>query len=150
MNKIYKNSTEVAQIGGVPIYMDDVVDACLLGRLNLFLQGDTGSGKTQLAADAMSYFPDKSMFILGRNDMDIRELFQRINLDKLRTAGSSQELRELTDKIINIEQTNKDLQDKFNLLESEDIPQIREQIDYLINSMSSLRILVKDRLNIYP
>ena len=99
MNKIYKNSTEVAQIGGVPIYMDDVVDACLLGRLNLFLQGDTGSGKTQLAADAMSYFPDKSMFILGRNDMDIRELFQRINLDKLRTAGSSQELRELTDKI---------------------------------------------------
>ncbi len=99
MNKVYKNSTEVIQIGGVPIYMNDVVDACLIGRLNLFLQGDTGSGKTQLAADVMSYFPDKSMFILGRNDMDTRELFQRINLDKLKTAKSSAELKELTDKV---------------------------------------------------
>jgi hypothetical protein len=98
-NKIYKNSTEIAQVSGVPIYMNDVVDACLMGRLNLFLQGDTGSGKTQLAADAMSYFPGKSLFVLGRNDMDVRELFQQINLDKMRSAKSSQELKELTDKI---------------------------------------------------
>ena len=99
MNKIYKNSTEIAQVSGVPIYMNDIVDACLMGRLNLFLQGDTGSGKTQLAADAMSYFPGKSLFVLGRNDMDVRELFQQINLDKMRSARSSQELKELTDKI---------------------------------------------------
>ncbi|MEK6872058.1 MAG: hypothetical protein AABX16_04105 [Nanoarchaeota archaeon] len=66
MNKTYKNSTELMQLHGVPIYMNDVVDACLMGRLNLFLQGDTGAGKTQLARDVMSYFGDKSMFILGR------------------------------------------------------------------------------------
>ena len=99
MERIYKNSAEVCQLNGVPIYMNDIVDACLIGRLNLFLQGDTGSGKTQLARDAMCYFPDKSMFILGRNDMDTRELFQQINLEKLRTGQSSSEVRELTSKV---------------------------------------------------
>jgi len=116
---IYKNSTPLTNIGGVPMYMNDFVDACLIGRLNLFLQGDTGSGKTQLAADTMRYFghtigngkfakdvqekygeklsqksnsainasknfpEDKTLFILGRNDMDTREMFQRINLGRL-------------------------------------------------------------------
>jgi MoxR-like ATPase len=99
MSRVYKNSTELMQVHGVPIYMQDMVDACLVGRLNLFLQGDTGSGKTQLARDAMTYFGDKSMFILGRNDMDTRELFQQINLEKLRTSQTSNDLKELTDKV---------------------------------------------------
>ena len=99
MEKIYKNSTEITNINGTPIYTNDIVDACLRGRLNLFLQGDTGSGKTQLARDAMSDFGDKSMFILGRNDMDTRELFQQMNLEKLREGKTSSEVKELTDKI---------------------------------------------------
>ncbi|MEM4330547.1 MAG: AAA family ATPase [Candidatus Pacearchaeota archaeon] len=99
MTKVYKNSTELMNLHGIPIYMTDMVDACLLGKLNLFLQGDTGSGKTQLAKDVMNYFPGKSIFILGRNDMDTRELFQQINLDKLKYAKTSSELKELTDKI---------------------------------------------------
>jgi MoxR-like ATPase len=99
MEGVYKNSTELMQLHGKPVYMTDIADACLFGRLNLFLQGDTGSGKTQLATDTMSYFPGKSLFVLGRNDMDVRELFRQINLEKMRTAKSSQELRELTDKI---------------------------------------------------
>ncbi|MEK6829255.1 MAG: AAA family ATPase [Nanoarchaeota archaeon] len=99
MNKIYKNSTEVANIGGASIYMNDLADACLYGRLNLFLQGDTGSGKTQLARDTMGYFPGKSLFVLGRNDMDTRELFQQINLEKLKTAKSSEDLKEVTSKV---------------------------------------------------
>ena len=99
MTNIYKNSAELMQLHGMPIYMNDMVDACLLGRLNLFLQGDTGSGKTQLAKDAMNRFGDKSLFLLGRNDMDTRELFQQINLEKLRTGQSSAEVKELTDKV---------------------------------------------------
>ncbi|MBI2106342.1 hypothetical protein HYT56_05920, partial [Candidatus Woesearchaeota archaeon] len=50
--KIYKNTTELANLNGVPIYMEDMVDAALRGRLNVFLQGNTGSGKTQLVRDA--------------------------------------------------------------------------------------------------
>ncbi|MFH1431198.1 MAG: hypothetical protein ABIG37_01880 [Nanoarchaeota archaeon] len=37
MNKIYRNSTELMQLHGVPIYMNDMADACLRGRLNLFM-----------------------------------------------------------------------------------------------------------------
>ncbi len=120
-NQIYKNSAKLMDLNSYPIYMEDMVNACLIGRLNLFLQGDTGSGKTQLAKDAMNYFgtgmgdgkfasqlqdrysdkignptntainattsfpQDRSLFILGRNDMDTRELFQQINLGKLNT-----------------------------------------------------------------
>ena len=82
IKRVYQNSTELMNLAGLPFYMADVVDACLYGRLNLFLQGDTGSGKTQLARDVMDYFPNKSMFVLGRNDMDTRELFQRMNLGR--------------------------------------------------------------------
>ena len=101
---VYKNSTPVANIGGVDLYMNDIVDACLIGKLNLFLQGDTGSGKTQLATDAMSYFPDKSLFILGRNDMDTRELFQQLNPDFFRALKEGKlekgvAPKELTSKI---------------------------------------------------
>jgi hypothetical protein len=88
MTKVYRNSAELMQLSGIPLYMKDMLDACLIARLNLFLQGDTGSGKTQLAKDAMTYFPDKNLFILGRNDMDTRELFQQINLGKFHKRPS--------------------------------------------------------------
>ena len=102
-NKVYKNSTELMNLHGQPIYLSDMVDACLHGRLNLFLQGDTGTGKTQLARDAMGYFGDKSMFVLGRNDMDTRELFQQINPEVLKAMRegrySGEELKTLTDRV---------------------------------------------------
>ena len=100
---VYKNSTELMNLHGVSLGMRDVADACLYGRLNLFLQGDRGSGKTQLAEDIRGEFGDKSLYILGRNDMDTRELFQQINPDFLRAlregSNESVKLRELTDAI---------------------------------------------------
>lgn len=104
MSKIYKNSTPLMELHGTPITMSDMVDACLIGRLNLFLQGDTGTGKTQLAKDAMTYFGDNSLFILGRNDMDTRELFQQLNPDFFKalkdgTFSRGTNPREITDKI---------------------------------------------------
>lgn len=99
MKPTYRNSTELMQLAGYPIHMGDIADASLLGRLNLFLIGDTGSGKTQLAADMLSNFGNKGVKILARNDMDTKELFQQINLDKLKTAKTSADIKELTDKI---------------------------------------------------
>ncbi len=101
--KTYKNSTELANISGVPIYIYDMVDATLRGRLNTFLQGDTGSGKTQLMRDVINYFGDKYLFILGRNDMDTRELFQQVNPEFARALKNGtldgQAFKELTDRI---------------------------------------------------
>ena len=102
--KTYKNNTELANLSGVPIYMEDMVDAALRGRLNLFLQGNTGSGKTQLVRDVMQYFGDKSLFILGRNDMDTRELFQQVNPEFLRAIKEQRDVsgmrfKELTDRV---------------------------------------------------
>ncbi len=82
-----------------------MVDASLRGRLNVFLQGDTGSGKTQVVRDVMRYFGDKSLFILGRNDMDTRELFQQVNPTFLkairegRETGDGMKFKELTDRV---------------------------------------------------
>lgn len=100
----YQNSTELAQLNGIPLYMNDMVDAALRGKLNVFLQGDTGLGKTQIVRDVMQYFGDKGLFILGRNDMDTRELFQRINPAFYRALKEGKDMaaiatRELTDKI---------------------------------------------------
>ncbi|MDP4012583.1 MAG: AAA family ATPase [Candidatus Nanoarchaeia archaeon] len=101
--KNYRNSTELTTLNGVPIYMHDMVEAALRGRLNVFLQGDTGSGKTQLARDVVHYFGDKSLFILGRNDMDTRELFQQVNPEFLKAlkgqGDGAVKFKELTDKI---------------------------------------------------
>ena len=77
---IYQNSTELMQLHGQSDYMKDMVDACLYGRLNLFLQGNTGDGKTQLAKDAMSYFGDNSLFVLGVGLIDIRKHYQRVSM----------------------------------------------------------------------
>ena len=96
--RTYKNSRELANLNGVPIYMSDMIDAALRGRLNTFLQGDTGSGKTQLVRDVMDYFGDKSLFILGRNDMDTRELFQQVNPEFIRAIRGNSYNHEAKDK----------------------------------------------------
>ena len=104
MTNLYKNSTELTQLAGYPVTMGDMAHACLYGRLNLFLVGDTGEGKTQLARDMMSYFGDKATFVLGRNDMDTRELFQQLNPDFYKAVKEGKLQRgmshvELTDKV---------------------------------------------------
>ena len=101
--KVYKNTTELANLNGIPIYMHDMIDAALRARLNTFLQGDTGSGKTQLARDVQHYFGDKSLFVLGRNDMDVKELFQQVNPEFLKALKGQNvkglKFKELTDRI---------------------------------------------------
>ncbi len=101
--KTYKNTTELANLNGIPLYMDDFVDASLRAKLNLFLQGDTGSGKTQILRDVINYFGDKYLFILGRNDMDTRELFQQVNPEFLKVLkegkGTATKFKDLSEKV---------------------------------------------------
>ncbi len=91
----YRNSTEV-----VPgCTLEDVVKACLIGRLNIFLLGETGEGKTQLENDILDLFGGKGFFEQGRNDLTIKEMFTRLNLEKLKTAKTSDEIKEVTEHL---------------------------------------------------
>ena len=99
----YKNTTEITNLNGVPIYLPTLAEAAVRGRLNMFLPGKSGFGKTQLVRDVMNYFGDKSLFILGRNDMDTRELFQQVNPEFLRAIkegrATDKGFKEVTDKV---------------------------------------------------
>lgn len=100
----YVNSSPVFQVGGVDITVGDVVKAATLARLNTFLIGETGEGKTQLENDVLAWFGNKGLFVLGRNDMDLRDLFRQLNLGKIdelkKKGGSDKDLRELTSAVL--------------------------------------------------
>ena len=88
----YRNETEILP----GITAENVVDACLRRRLNLFVLGETGEGKTQLENDILGLFGNNGFFEQGRNDLTIKEMFTRLNLEKLRTAKTSEEVKEFT------------------------------------------------------
>lgn len=100
---IYKNTTPLGTLNGVSIYAGDFMQCALDGRLNTMILGDTGSGKTQLAREIRSYFGNNSLFFLGRNDMDTREVYQQINPEFVRALKqgnvTSVKFKELSDAI---------------------------------------------------
>ena len=64
--------------------------------LTLLYWGETGEGKTQLENDILGLFGNNGFFEQGRNDLTIKEMFTRLNLEKLRTAKTSEEVKEFT------------------------------------------------------
>jgi chorismate mutase len=99
----YVNTSTVCEIGGQKMTVWDVMKAALVRKLNVFLAGETGEGKTQLEKDVLGLFGNKGMFILGRNDLDIRELFRKISGEKLKLLQEgkldSDQVKELTEKL---------------------------------------------------
>ncbi len=98
--RVYRNSRSIGTVGGVDITVKDVVVAALISRYNLFFVGRPGWGKSQLIEDVMdNIFGTRAVFFRGRYDLDIREVFERINLGKLRYAKTDEEVRELTENV---------------------------------------------------
>lgn len=99
----YVNNFAVMETGGVSLIPWDIQRAALGRKLNLFLPGDTGEGKTQWEKDVLGLFGNQGLFVLGRNDMDLRELFRKISGEKLKLLQEgkidSDEVKELTDKL---------------------------------------------------
>lgn len=100
----YKNSTELANLSGVSLTLADFADASLRGKLNTFYLGNTGDGKTQIVKDVSRLFGDHQLFLLGRNDMDTRELFQHVNPEFLRAlrgekVDNATSFKELSEKV---------------------------------------------------
>ncbi|MEM7825126.1 MAG: AAA family ATPase [Candidatus Aenigmatarchaeota archaeon] len=99
---VYKNSTEVLKINGVPLIMEDVIKGAVISRSNVLLLGERGEGKTQLLNDVLySWFGSKGTYLRVTPDLDLKNLYQRINLEKLNEARNTDELREITQRIAN-------------------------------------------------
>jgi hypothetical protein len=79
----YLNTFPVLRVGGVDFYMSDVIKAGLSAKMNIGLLGDTGLGKTQLERDMMVMFGNNAGYVLGRNDLDIKQVFRKLRFDKL-------------------------------------------------------------------
>ena len=94
----YINTNPVIQVGGKPIYVEDLVKAGLIGKLNTFLVSETGEGKTQIENDVLGLFGNKGLFVLGRDDMDVRALFATMGTD-IKKVKNLAELRQFTEKL---------------------------------------------------
>lgn len=98
----YKNERPVSELEGVQITAKDLVkSSALFANLNTLLIGDTGGGKTQIEKDAASLFNNDIFFLTGRNDPDLMNVFEELNLGKLKRGEIEREseIRELTDNI---------------------------------------------------
>ena len=101
----YCNTTPVLALAGVNMTLWEIVKAALSGRLNLGLPGGAGMGKSQLLADVQGLFGNNASYVLGRNDLDIKELYRELNFEQLeeakRTGGrvSKKDLTSITAEI---------------------------------------------------
>lgn len=96
----FVNSRQVGVIGQTPLSVVDVVNAAQLAKLNLFVAGKKGSGKTQLLFDVRdSRFGGRGLVVEGRPDLKTDQLFKMMNLKKLREGATSDEIIELANSV---------------------------------------------------
>src|SRR3989344_3653422 len=93
----YQNSREIV-VGNVPFSARDIlIKAPLIARLNNYLVGGTGRGKSELLNEVVEYFGDRACYAIGRPDFEPSELLRQIRLDRLKDAKTDRELIELTE-----------------------------------------------------
>jgi hypothetical protein len=95
---VYLNSREIGSVAGVPLTVCDAINAAQLAKLNVFLAGKKGCGKTQLLRDMCNNrFGGNGVNLEGRVDMKIDEVYKQVNLKKIfdKTAHNEKELVEL-------------------------------------------------------
>ncbi|MBD3304432.1 hypothetical protein GF343_04755, partial [Candidatus Woesearchaeota archaeon] len=93
--KNYVHTNPVCQVGGQPMYVEDIVKGNIMAKQNAIILGDTGEGKSQIEKDVLAWFGHKGLFLLGRNDMDIREIYRKARFD----PQTKQFVTELSEKL---------------------------------------------------
>jgi len=98
---VTRNDREVIRVRDEKFTTKDVIIAALIARLNVFLVGEAGTGKTQLMNDVMNaYFNGAALDLRGSTDLDLRGLLTRMNLEKLYSGkGTSEDVFELSEKM---------------------------------------------------
>ena len=97
---VYLNSHIVGTVGGTDITVCDVINAQQSLGNNIFLLAKKGSGKTQALIDNLrNRYNGKGIVFEGTKDFSVDDILKSINLEKLRTAQSSDEVMELAERV---------------------------------------------------
>ncbi len=97
---VYLNSHAVGTIGGIALTVSDAINAAQLVKNNVFVGGKKGTGKTQLLFDLYrNRYGKKGKVFEGRPDLKAEEIYKNINLEKLRTGLTSDEVVELAQSV---------------------------------------------------
>ncbi|MFA5406297.1 MAG: MoxR family ATPase [Candidatus Nanoarchaeia archaeon] len=76
----YFNTAKVITFGGQPMYLFDIIKACLISKSNLLLLGGTGLGKTTLAKSIGDSFFNGEMNQLRMNkEANLKEVYENFN-----------------------------------------------------------------------
>ena len=101
----YVNTTTVSTLAGIPLTLAENIKIGLAARLNAGIAGSAGDGKSQLLADVQSWLGNNAGYVLGRNDLDIKTLYRKLQFRKLTQAMeqggevSQQDLSAITEAI---------------------------------------------------
>ncbi len=96
----FVNSRRVGVIGRTPLTVVDATSAAQLAKLNVFLAGRKGCGKSQLLRDVRdSRFGSRGLIVEGRPDLKTDQLFKIMNLKILREGATTDEIVELAQSV---------------------------------------------------
>ena len=97
---IYKNSTPVITMNGCEMKVEDIVEAAIVGGINLLFVSERGEGKTQMLKEVRDeVFGGKGTYIRVSPDMNIKDIYTALNLEQLREKrGTTEEIIKITEK----------------------------------------------------
>ncbi len=97
---IYLNSHTVGNVGGTDITVCDVINAQQSLGNNIFLLAKKGAGKTQALIDNLrNRYNGKGIVFEGTKDFSVDDILKTTNLDKLRTAETTEEVVQLAERV---------------------------------------------------
>jgi len=96
LNKSFVNSTPLVSVGGRAFTINETVAAATLAKIHMYFLGSRGSGKTLLSETIkLSIFNDEGLYLRGDVNMQLKDLFIKLNLD----GRTEQEVYQIADKI---------------------------------------------------
>lgn len=101
--KNYINTNPLISFNNCKLTVEDILIACLIGKINILFVSERGEGKTQILYDVLyGVFGGRGNYIRCTPDMEIKDIFTAINLDKLRRKeGTTEDVIEMTDALRN-------------------------------------------------
>jgi MoxR-like ATPase len=101
-SKIYRNSTPVLTLDGIPLTIWDVTKAAVLSNLNTLITGERGDGKTLLENEVKRLFDGRATYIRMKDNLRVQDIYEAFSLEKLSSGkGTTHDARVMTGSVEN-------------------------------------------------